>query len=101
MKPAWNLETEIRKNFADLKDIKETRTPENINTLEAEIKIRQLENQLSLIGVVKRALDILENSHKSIFITGRAGTGKSTLLDYFRRNTHKKLAVLAPTGVAP
>ncbi len=45
-----DLETEIRKNFADLKDIKETRTPENINTLEAEIKIRQLENQLSLIG---------------------------------------------------
>jgi ATP-dependent DNA helicase PIF1 len=48
----------------------------------------------------KRALDILENTHKSIFITGRAGTGKSTLLDYFRRNTTKKIAVLAPTGVA-
>ena len=48
----------------------------------------------------KKALDILENTHKSIFITGRAGTGKSTLLDYFRRNTKKKLAVLAPTGVA-
>ena len=48
----------------------------------------------------KKALDILENTHKSIFITGRAGTGKSTLLDFFRRNTPKKLAVLAPTGVA-
>jgi ATP-dependent DNA helicase PIF1 len=48
----------------------------------------------------KRALDILENTRKSIFITGRAGTGKSTLLDYFRRNTKKKVAVLAPTGVA-
>lgn len=48
----------------------------------------------------KRALDIMENTGKSIFITGRAGTGKSTLLDYFRRNTRKKVAVLAPTGVA-
>jgi ATP-dependent DNA helicase PIF1 len=48
----------------------------------------------------KKALDVLENTHKSIFITGRAGTGKSTLLGYYRRNTHKKVAVLAPTGVA-
>jgi ATP-dependent DNA helicase PIF1 len=48
----------------------------------------------------KQALEIMENTTKSIFITGRAGTGKSTLLDYFRRNTKKKVAVLAPTGVA-
>jgi ATP-dependent DNA helicase PIF1 len=48
----------------------------------------------------KRALDIMENTEKSVFVTGRAGTGKSTLLDYFRRNTRKRVAVLAPTGVA-
>lgn len=42
----------------------------------------------------------MENSNKSLFITGRAGTGKSTLLNYFRHNTAKKVAVLAPTGVA-
>ncbi len=47
-----------------------------------------------------RALDLMENSQQNIFITGRAGTGKSTLLNYFRRNTKKKIAVLAPTGVA-
>jgi ATP-dependent DNA helicase PIF1 len=47
-----------------------------------------------------RALEIMEHTSQSIFITGRAGTGKSTLLDYFRRNTRKKVAVLAPTGVA-
>ncbi|MBI5078560.1 AAA family ATPase, partial [Candidatus Saganbacteria bacterium] len=34
------------------------------------------------------------------FITGKAGTGKSTLLQYFRENTNKKIVVLAPTGVA-
>ncbi|MBP1707029.1 MAG: helicase [Chloroflexi bacterium] len=48
----------------------------------------------------KHALDIIENTPKSAFITGRAGTGKSTLLDYFRRNTRKRVVVLAPTGVA-
>lgn len=42
----------------------------------------------------------MENSSRHVFITGRAGTGKSTLLDHFRRTTRKKVAVLAPTGVA-
>ncbi len=48
----------------------------------------------------KQALNILENTTRNIFITGKAGTGKSTLLDYFRNNTRKKAVVLAPTGVA-
>ena len=45
-------------------------------------------------------LDTLEKGTKSMFITGRAGTGKSTLLQLFRNTTRKKTAVLAPTGVA-
>jgi ATP-dependent exoDNAse (exonuclease V) alpha subunit len=48
----------------------------------------------------RHAVDIMENSNRNIFITGRAGTGKSTLLSYFRNITKKKVAVLAPTGVA-
>ena len=47
-----------------------------------------------------KALDYMESSTKNIFITGKAGTGKSTLLNYFRKNTQKKIAVLAPTGTA-
>lgn len=46
------------------------------------------------------ALKLLEDTNKKIFITGKAGTGKSTLLQYFRKNTKKSVAVLAPTGVA-
>jgi ATP-dependent DNA helicase PIF1 len=45
-------------------------------------------------------LDILENTKKNLFITGKAGTGKSTLLNYFRDTTKKNIVVLAPTGVA-
>lgn len=48
----------------------------------------------------KKALDLLENSEESLFITGNAGTGKSTLLEYFKASTEKKVAILAPTGVA-
>lgn len=46
------------------------------------------------------AFDVLENSTAHVFLTGKAGAGKSTFLDYFRNNTKKKAVVLAPTGVA-
>lgn len=55
---------------------------------------------LQLNGDFKYALDVLEKTDKSLFVTGKAGTGKSTLLQLFRNTTHKKVAVLAPTGVA-
>ena len=46
------------------------------------------------------ALDVLEKTKTSLFITGKAGTGKSTLLQLFKSTTRKKTVVLAPTGVA-
>jgi len=48
----------------------------------------------------RKALDAMEKTSRNVFITGRAGTGKSTLLDLFRKTTRKRIAVLAPTGVA-
>ena len=48
----------------------------------------------------KSALALMEDTPKNLLITGRAGTGKSTLLNYFRDHTKKKVVVLAPTGVA-
>ncbi|MEI6242294.1 MAG: AAA family ATPase [Chlamydiota bacterium] len=56
--------------------------------------------EIELNPVFQEGLDLLENSKDSIFITGKAGTGKSTLLTYFLENTHKNVVVLAPTGVA-
>lgn len=45
-------------------------------------------------------LSLLENTNENYFITGRAGTGKSTLLQVFRKTTGKRVAFLAPTGIA-
>jgi len=48
----------------------------------------------------KSAFGLMECTKECLFITGKAGTGKSTLLKYFKANTGKKIIVLAPTGVA-
>jgi len=45
-------------------------------------------------------IDSMENTSLNLFITGKAGTGKSTLIDYFRSTTKKKTVILAPTGLA-
>ncbi len=46
------------------------------------------------------AFDLLEHTDQNVFLTGKAGTGKSTFLQYFRTHTQKSVAVVAPTGVA-
>jgi ATP-dependent DNA helicase PIF1 len=56
--------------------------------------------QIELNEQFRNALSLMEHTTRSVFVTGRAGTGKSTLLSYFRQMTRKKVAVVAPTGVA-
>ena len=63
-------------------------------------KLRYKQPSIELNEQFRHALDVMEHTSKNVFITGRAGTGKSTLLDYFRRTTKKKVVILAPTGVA-
>src|SRR5882724_8239590 len=46
------------------------------------------------------ALRFVNQTGQHIFLTGKAGTGKTTFLKYIRDNGFKKMAVVAPTGVA-
>ncbi len=48
----------------------------------------------------KKALKILEETNLNVFLTGKAGSGKSTFLNYFADKTKKNCVILAPTGVA-
>jgi hypothetical protein len=46
------------------------------------------------------ALRFVNNTGRHIFLTGKAGTGKTTFLRKIKETSHKKLAIVAPTGVA-
>jgi len=56
--------------------------------------------ELTFSKEAERAIDLVENTNKNVFITGKAGTGKSTLLEHLRLNSARRMIVLAPTGVA-
>ena len=49
---------------------------------------------------LKSAADFIKNTNHPVFLTGKAGTGKTTFLKYIKENTAKNSAVVAPTGVA-
>ena len=55
---------------------------------------------VSLSDEQQAVYDRIETTRDHIFVTGRAGTGKSTLLNYLSWNTSKQVVISAPTGVA-
>lgn len=48
----------------------------------------------------EQVLAFVNQTAKNIFLTGKAGTGKTTLLKHIKANTYKQMAIVAPTGVA-
>ncbi|MGZ8540083.1 MAG: helix-turn-helix domain-containing protein [Chitinophagaceae bacterium] len=46
------------------------------------------------------AVDLVNQSSRNIFLTGKAGTGKTTFLKYIKETCPKQMAIVAPTGVA-
>ena len=48
----------------------------------------------------QRAIDTINHTTDNVFVTGKAGTGKSTLLQYIRNSSKDKVIVVAPTGIA-
>lgn len=55
---------------------------------------------MTITDEMKTALDIIEHSRDAVYITGKAGTGKTTLLKYIVKTINKRFVITAPTGVA-
>ncbi len=71
---------------------KKTSAPPAVKKPEEQIDINNPEFQ--------KALELLQFTNRSVFLTGKAGTGKSTFLRYITSHLDKKKIVLAPTGIA-
>src|SRR5690606_25331506 len=54
----------------------------------------------SLSNAATYALQFINQTNRSVFLTGRAGTGKTTLLREIVSSTFKNTAIVAPTGIA-
>ena len=57
-------------------------------------------SELRLSAEQSSVFDAIETTREHIFVTGRAGTGKSTLLNHLSWQTSKQVVICAPTGVA-
>ena len=56
--------------------------------------------KIELTDEMRKAYDIIANSNDNVFITGKAGSGKTTFLKHLIHNVQKRFIVTAPTGVA-
>lgn len=55
---------------------------------------------ITLTNEMQEAMDIIQNSNQSLYITGKAGTGKTTFLKYIVNNIKKRFIITASTGIA-
>src|SRR3954471_22371031 len=51
-------------------------------------------------SIFQKAVSFVRDTNENLFLTGKAGTGKTTFLKYIRTQAHKQCAIVAPTGVA-
>ncbi|TAN09953.1 MAG: helicase [Chitinophagaceae bacterium] len=72
-----------------------------IVNIENSIKINPFDLPIDTSNIIfQQAVAFVTQTNQHLFLTGKAGTGKTTFLKYIVENCFKKLAVVAPTGVA-
>lgn len=73
---------------------------EDIDLPDLYKKITNLPEGYENDKIIQKLFNEIENSNDSFFITGKAGTGKSTFVHYFAQKTEKKVLMTAFTGIA-
>ena len=59
-----------------------------------------MKNNSQLDATATKAFDLIQESHASVLIIGKAGTGKSFFIKELRKKLDKKIVIVAPTGLA-
>ena len=106
-----NVNNPFRDNDGDLNFLIRIESGESITGgqlhLFEDIELPVLYNKLSILpdgyendSIVTELFRRIENSNDSFFITGKAGTGKSTFIHYFAKQTQKRVLMTAYTGIA-
>lgn len=70
------------------------------NTVQIFDLLCEYMSSIQISSAFTQVLNFINQTNQIIFLTGKAGTGKTTLLKYIRQNTYKQLSIVAPTGVA-
>lgn len=72
----------------------------NMHETGVKASVTQSKPTIELSREQQYVFDLIEGTREHIFVTGRAGTGKSTLLNHLSWRTEKQIVICAPTGVA-
>ena len=89
-------------DFTEITETIESKIKKNIPQVIRELKPEKslLPKDYKLTEITQAAYDALESSVPIVFLTGRAGTGKTTFIQYVRSNLGKNIVIVAPTGIA-
>lgn len=91
------LEEEIDKLNTSIEEIQSASTA-TIDNYEKENSL--LKHQIETSSPAARLEKMIESTTNSFFITGKAGTGKSTFIKHLKTYSDKKIVFVAPTGIA-
>lgn len=101
----FNMLNELNTKTNIIKEEKENMVN---NNLEKNILLEDINNEIKeniekeiILGEEQQKIyDIMENTYDNMLILGKAGTGKSELLKYYKEHTYKSAIVVSPTGIA-
>lgn len=99
------LKARIGAKFVDFSEIsKIIQKPKNKKPQKTTPEIKPEKSLIpegyKLSEIAQAAYEALECGAPIVFLTGRAGTGKTTFIHYVRKNIHKNIVTIAPTGIA-
>ena len=99
IKNQWDKVIKPEKRYNFVTETNHINTTMNREQFEGQISYEPAE-MVQMDEQMRLALEILKNTHTHLFLTGKAGTGKTTFLKNLKHYCQKRMIVLAPTGVA-